>query len=195
MHRFLVFTACTAILYGCAASDAAQTNASDEGPAGKSAPISNGSNMSEKVDPTKYEGAVAAIEKGIGRHDGQFYRVSISNDSVDYTSVVSRNATSGRALAWDVTVLREVSQPLDVKLMVGLWQYNCRARNLIWLHALSVNDRYEVVDRSTPYFQEAGIDPNSAADEMRKFVCREQNSARSVRDILTDAESIFAATN
>lgn len=39
------------------------------------------------------------------------------------------------------------------------------------------------------------IDPKSAANEMQKFARGEQNSARSVRDILTDAKSIFAATN
>lgn len=195
MLRSFALTVCTAILCGCAASDAAQTNASDAGLQGENAADSIDLGSSEKVDPTKYEGATAAIEKGIGKYEGQFHRVGISNDSIIYTSVVSRNATAGTVLAWDVTVLRELSQPLDVKLMVGLWQYNCRVRNVIWLHSLSVNNRYQVVDQSTPYFQEAGIDPNSAADEMQKFACGESNSARPVRDILIDADSIFTATN
>lgn len=194
MLRSFALTVGTAILCGCAASDAAQTNAADAGRRGENAADSIGLASSEKVDPTNYEGATAAIEKGIGKYEGQFHRVGISNDSIIYTSVVSRNATAGTALAWDVTVLRELSQPLDVKLMVGLWQYNCRARNVIWLHSLSVNDRYQVVDQSTPYFQEAGIDPNSTADEMQKFACGGANSARPVRDILIDADSIFTTT-
>lgn len=146
----------------------------------------------EKAIPSNYPGAPEAIAIGIGKHEGQFFRTIVQNDAVTYMSLVNRDARNGTALAWDVTVLRDISQPLSVKMYVGLWHYDCRKRTSVWVHSMSINDQWKVVDSSTPYFQDVANVEGSGGDEQTKFACGEKNRAKPVKDLLNDANRFFA---
>ncbi len=145
---------------------------------------------SEKVDPAKYEGAIAAIALGIGKHEGQFYRTVIWNDIVSYMSMVNRNTRNGTALAWDVMVRK---QPYDgEKMYVSLWHYDCRARTSVELHNMAITEAGEITRTSTPYFQAVPNIVGTGGDEMLKFACGEESSALPIKDLLIDADRFFS---
>lgn len=145
----------------------------------------------DRADPSKYEGATEAIAIGIGKHEAPFYRTVINNNSVTYVSAVNRNIRNGTSLAWDVTVLKHPANS-DVKLYVGLSHYDCRARTSVWLHTMSITETGNILDRSTPYFQDVPNAEGTGGDEMMKFACGEPNNALPVKDLLNDANRFFS---